>query len=317
VKHPIALVLTLAFAAFPLFAQTAKSLANDADTLQDATYCELSRDPAAYNHKLVRLTALVTYGFEDFYITDPDCHTQGFSIWVMYGGIVQSGTMYCCPGEAASKRRPQPLTIEGIQIPLVEDATFKEFTGLLKREADTTVRLTAVGRFFSGEKQTINGQTRWGGAGHMGCCSLFVIQRAVSFESHTRSDVDYTSEAGWYEKEGCDYRSLKYLRHISIAYPDADLQKAIAEQHKADSMGGDWELDEPQRVAGDSLKTYYPNQIPVLRTVKKTPARYVFRWRNGKKQVIVVVTRPYWLSFYAKSSSFVWVSTTIKEASCD
>jgi hypothetical protein len=234
----------------------------------------------------------------------------------MYGGNAQSDTMYCCPGEAAGKTRPEPLTIEGIQIPLVDDVTFKEFTGLLRKEADTTVRLTAVGRFFSGEKQTINGQPRWGGAGHMGCCSLLVIQRVESFEPHMRSDVDYTSEAGWYEKEGCKYGTLKYVKHVSIPYPDG-LEQAIAEQHKADNREADWALSDPQRVAAESLKPYYPNQVPVFRTVKKTPARSVFRWRYGRNQVVVVVTRPYWLSFYAKSSSVVWVSTMIKEAGCD
>lgn len=316
-KHPIALLLGLAFAAIPLFAQTEKPPANHVDRAQEVTYCELSRDPAAYNHKVVRLTAFVTHGFEDFQIADPDCYTQGFSIWAMYGGSITSGTTYCCPGESASKRRAEPLTIEGIQIPLVDDVTFEKFTDLLKRETDTTVRLTVVGMFFSGEKQTINGRTRWGGAGHLGCCSLLVIERVVSFESHMRSDVDYTSEAGWYEEEGCKYRSLKDLRHVSIDYPDAELQKAIDEQHEADNLRADWTLHEPERVAADSLKPYYPNQIPILHTVKKTPARYVFLWKNGKKQVIVVVTRPYWLSVYAKSTTIVWVSTTIKEASCD
>ena len=78
-----------------------------------------------------------------------------------------------------------------------------------------------------------------------------------------------------------------------------------------------WAFSDLQRVATDSLKTYYPNQVPVLRRVKKTPARNVFRWENDRKQVVVVVTRPYWLSFYATSNSVVWVSTTIKEVACD
>ncbi len=42
-----------------------------------------------------------------------------------------------------------------------------------------------VGRFFSGEKQTVNGSTFWGGAGHLSCGSLFVIQRVEWFEPHT------------------------------------------------------------------------------------------------------------------------------------
>ena len=107
------------------------------------------------------------------------------------------------------------------------------------------MRVTALGRFFSGEKRTINGANSWGGAGHLGCCSLFAIERV------------------------------------------------------------------------ESLKPLYPGQVPVLRSIKKTSAREVFRWKNGKNQVVVVVTRPYWLSFYASSGSVVWVTTMIKEAGCD
>ncbi len=112
------------------------------------TYCELSKNPAAYNHELVRLTAFVTRGFEDFHLADPTCATEGFSVWVMYGGKAQSDTAYCCPGESA-KARPESLTVEGVQVPLVDDLTFRKFTDLLKKVQDTTVRVTARGRFFS------------------------------------------------------------------------------------------------------------------------------------------------------------------------
>jgi hypothetical protein len=316
-NHQIALVSALAIAAFPLFAQTEKPSADDISKPHDLTYCELSRDPAGYNRQLVRLTAFVTHGFEDFHVADPDCHTQGFSVWIMYGGKAQSGTAYCCPGESGAKTRAEPLTVEGMQVRLVDDSIFGKFTDLLLKEPDTTVRVTAVGRFFSGEKQTNNGSTSWGGAGHLGCCSLFVVQRVESFEPHTRSDLDYTSEAGWYEKEGCKYSTLEDKKHVSIPYPDGEVEEAIAEQKKADSGEAAWAFTEPQRVALESLKTLYPVQVPVLRSVKKTPARQVFRWKNGKNQVVVVVTRPYWLSFYAASRSVVWVSTMIKEAGCD
>jgi hypothetical protein len=316
-KNSLGLILTLVLGSFPLLAQTEKSSRNDITKPREVTYCELSRDPAAYNHDLVRLTAFVTHGFEDFQLADPTCHTQDFSVWVMYGGTAQSNTIYCCPGEGASQKRPESLTIEGLQIPLVDDATFKGFTNLLSKETDTTVRLTAIGRFFSGEKQTINGKTSWRGAGHLGCCSLFVIQRVEAFEPHTRSDLDYTADAGWYEKEGCKFGSLQYQRHISISYPNEELEQVIAAQRKADDSEAAWAFTDPQRVAIDSMKPYYANQVPVLRMVKKTPARYVFRWQNGKNQIVVVVTRPYWLSFYARSRSVVWVSTMIKEAGCD
>lgn len=317
-KHQTKLLLILLIGISPLWAQSGKPASDAIQEAHKVTYCELAGDPAAYNHQLVRLTAFVTHGFEDFHLAEPNCATpsQHFSVWMMYGGKAESNTAYCCPGESSRETRPEPLTVEGVQIPLVNDPMFQQFTNVLKKEQDTTVRATVIGRFFSGAKGSIARPTFWGGFGHMGCCSLFVIQRVESFEPHTKDDLDYTSEAGWYEKEGCKSGSLRYLRHVSIPYSDGTAEEAVAEQRMADSGQAAWAFNDPRQVGIKSLKPFYPDQAPILRSIKKTPARQVFRWKNGKKSVTVVVTRPYWLSVYAASSSVVWVSTTIKEAEC-
>lgn len=75
-----------------------------------------------------------------------------------------------------------------MQIPLVNDPTFQQFLELLKGEPDTTVRSTLVGRFFYGTKETLDTGTFWRGFGHLGCCTLLVIQRVESFEPHRRTD---------------------------------------------------------------------------------------------------------------------------------
>ncbi len=306
-KLLFSITVAILFSISSLHAQT-KPLDNaDAKPL-DVTYCELSRDPAVFNHKLVRLTTFVTHGFEDFQLADPTCPTQGFSVWVMYGGKTESGTVYCCPGEGGRSTRRKTLTVEGVQIPLVNDLKFQQFTQLLRKEGDSTVRITAIGRFFSGEKQTIGGVTSWTGAGHMGCCSLLVLQRVVAFEPHARRDLDYTSEAGSYENTGCDSGSIQYRRLEST--------KAIEEQKSADSGEATWRFSDPERVALESLRRFYPSQDPVLLKVKETASRQVFRWKNDEKQVVVVVIRPYWLTFYAASKSVAWVATTVKEAAC-
>ena len=149
----------------------------------------------------------------------------------------------------------------------------------------------------------------------MGCCSLFVIQRIESFDPHERTDLDYTSEAGWYEKEGCEVGSLRWLRHVSLSDVDG-VKLALLEQEKADRGERAWAFADPVRVAQESLRPYFENQTPVLTKVRKIPGRQVFRWRAGNKVVIVVVARPYWLSFYAKSDSVAWVSTMVKEGEC-
>lgn len=317
-KNLPTLLFTLLIGALPLRAQSEQSSSSVPAEPRNVTYCELAKDPASYNHELVRLTAFVTHGFEDFHLAEPNCVApqEHFSIWVMYGGTAESNTIYCCPGEGSQETRSEALTVEGVKVPLIDDAVFRQFTSLLRVERDTTVRVTVVGTFFSGAKQTANGSTFWSGAGHMGCCSLFVIQRVEWFGAHAENNVDYSADAGWYESVGCEYGSLRYLKHVSVSYAEQATGQAIAQQRLADSGAQLWAFNNPDRVALETLKPFYKDQTPVLRSIKKTSARQVFQWRHGKKSVVVVVARPYWLSFYSKSGSIAWVSTTVKEAYC-
>jgi hypothetical protein len=144
------------------------------------------------------------------------------------------------PRRRRSGEAVETLTIEGVEIPLLEDSVFQQLRELLKKESDTTVRVTVVGRFLSGAKQTVGDKTWWGGFGHLGCCSLLVIERVERFEPHTRDDLDYTAEAGWYEKEGCKWEGVHWLRHVSITSGEGTAEQAIAEQALADSGERAW-----------------------------------------------------------------------------
>jgi hypothetical protein len=222
--------------------------------------------------------------------------------------------MYCCPGEAAKGGRPKPLVLEGIQVPLTDDKTYGDFVGLLNKEQDTVVRATIVGIFFSGKSVSAKGSTWWRGYGHMGCCSLLAIERVEKFEPHTRDDLDYTAEAGWYQRGDCEGGGMRWLRHISLG--EKESEQAIREQRLADSGLQKWAFDDPRRVAVESLKPFYPNAEPALKEIKQDSARIVFEWKHGKQDDVIVVTKPYWLSFYANTKSVAWVSTTIKEGEC-
>ncbi|MBZ5531057.1 MAG: hypothetical protein LAO20_06475 [Acidobacteriia bacterium] len=311
------LLLAMLMGVAGMSAQSAQPSADATQEPRTVTFCELAKDPAAYNRQLIRLSGFVTHGFEDFALSDPNCPATPtrFWLWLMYGGTVESGTMYCCPGEGGRDTRSDTLTVEGVKIPLLRDQVFQQFTELLKRERDTTVRVTLTGTFFAGKGEA--GESLRG-YGHMGCCSLFAIQRVEAFAPHTRSDLDYSAESGWYENEGCKSQSLRYARHISISSFDTEPAKqVIAEQKLADGGERAWAFTDTQRVAMESLKSLYSNETPVLREVRKSPARHVYRWKPASKTVItVVVVRPYWLSFYAKSDQVAWVSTTVKEAKC-
>jgi hypothetical protein len=147
--------------------------------------CEIARDPAAYNHKLLEVTGLVSHGFEVFNLSDPTCSSSS-AIWLEYGGKSMSGTTYCC-GVAPDRHRSKELVVEGIRIPLIKDRQFLDFDKLIQPpfrsgETGATVHATLVGRLFAGQEMHTRNGAFWGGYGHMGCCSLFAIQqvKAVS-----------------------------------------------------------------------------------------------------------------------------------------
>jgi hypothetical protein len=147
------------------------------------TLCQLKRDPAAYNHKLVEVSGIVSHGFEDFTLSDPTCASWP-AVWLEYGGKSKSGTMYCC-GVSADRHRSKELVVEGLQIPLTKDDQFSKFDKLIQApfrsgRHNATVRATLLGRFFAGRQINSRGDASWGGYGHIGCCSLLAIQQVES-----------------------------------------------------------------------------------------------------------------------------------------
>ena len=198
------------------------------EELVRVSLCDLKKDPAAYNHQLIEITGFVSHGFEDFTLFDPVC-SDWPAVWIEYGGTAASGTMYCC-GVTSARSRPKPLVVEQIRIDLVPDASFQRFDKLIQRGPDAVARATLVGRFFSGEKQTSAGKDFWGGYGHMGCCSLFVIQQVVSVDPQDSTELDYRVWADQPNEDrvGCGYT---YLTEIT---PFEDGLKAQARAESGD-----------------------------------------------------------------------------------
>jgi hypothetical protein len=142
--------------------------------------CTLLANRAAYNQKLIEVTGVVSHGFERFVFSDPAC-AERLGIWLEYGGTVGSGTVYCC-GISADRTRETPLVVEGIGVPLSQDATFRRFDARIRTGEEANFRATVVGRFFAGHPQRVGAGKIWG-YGHLGCCSLLVIQQVVTVDS--------------------------------------------------------------------------------------------------------------------------------------
>jgi hypothetical protein len=274
---------------------------------EKVTVCQLQNDPPAYNHKLIEVEGFVSSDFEDFALFDPTCKSQQ-EVWLEYGGKTSSGTMYCC-GITPNSHHPQDLVVEGISIPLVENKNFKEFDRQTREpyrsdNKGTTLHATILGRFFSGRKGTLTMPSLWAGYGHMGCCSLLAIQEIKSISPQNRDDLDYAAspdEPKWH----CVFLSSIY-RGSSV----------IDDQRQADLGPRAWAFNDPQRVASEAIKGFANVQEPgelKLKATQQNPGRIDYEWRRTRKssRYMVVVSRPYFLSFYARDPKRVaWVVVT-------
>lgn len=277
------------------------------------TICQLEKDPPAYNHKLVQVAGFVSHGFEDFSLFDPACPTW-LNIWLKYGGTIASGTMYCC-GLTDARIRPKELEVEKIPIPLVDDERFREFDRLLQRKPGAVVHATIVGRFFAGRLVRLPKGAYWGGYGHMGCCSLLAIQQVLSVDPHDRKDLDYnfTPDQPMKGRLGCTYWWLSLL----------DFKSGIRSQRAADAGERAWAFDSPRRVAVDFLARLLKtddNSIQGIKQTRKSQGRIIYEWKSPRKKKVtyaLVVSRPYWLSFYSRDPRHVaWIVLGAFKSAC-
>jgi hypothetical protein len=284
------------------------------------TVCQLKADPPAYNHKLVEVTAFVSHAFEDFTLFDPTCSSWP-GVWLEYGGKAKSGTMYCC-GVTDDRHRLKEMKVEDILIPLTDNEQFREFDRLIQPpfrsgRHGAIVHATLVGKFFSGRQIKYPKGTFWGGYGHMGCCSLMAIQEIRSVDGQDRDELDYGASADHpdIDKTGCGYRFLTPIDATS---------DSIKAQQEADSGRKNWVFDDPQHVASDALARLAhveEQSISGMKEKQKAQGRYVYEWspsgKAGAEAYMVVVSRPYVVSFYAHDPKRVaWVVAAAYVSSC-
>jgi hypothetical protein len=223
--------------------------------------------------------------------------------------------MYCC-GVSSSRTRPEELVVEGIPVSLMTDETFTAFDALIQTQPDTVVHATLVGRFFAGQETRFpGGEMGWGGYGHMGCCSLLAIQQVISVAPHDRQDLDYRSSPDQpnLDKVGGGFQDLV------PPWPYSDWVKA---QQTADAQGTESSFDNPKQVATLALIQLAKLDESTATTLKEkqhSQGRVIYELKTDKGKTIymVVISRPYLLSFYAKDSNRVaWVVIGAYKSSC-
>ena len=282
--------------------------------------CQLKKDPAAFNHKLVEVTGFVTHAARNFTIYDPTCPTWP-AIWLEYGGSINSGTVACCKSLADRQRR-QPLRTEDLPLPLTDNQLFQDFDRAIQPpfppdQAGAVEHATIIGTFFAGRQmQDAAGQPYWGGFGYLGCCSLLAIQEIKDADTTRRNDLDYgeSTEKLSLPDPDCTLRML---------LPDEQTSTFLQAQHEAESASREWAFTDPARVAAETLShVAHLKAVSAagLKLTHDTLARKTYQWSTGHsaKTYTITMSRPYWLSFYARDPHQVaWVPVAAYETTCD
>jgi hypothetical protein len=278
--------------------------------------CQLKKSPLAFNHKLVEVTGFVTHAARNFTIFDPTCPSWP-AIWLEYGGSINSGTVACCK-TLSDRRRPQALVIETIPLPLIDNQLFEKFDKAIQPpfragQSGAVEHATLIGTFFTGQQMETATEHYWGGYGYMGCCSLLAIQEVKDADTQWRPDLDYgeSNEKLDLPNPDCTLRML---------LPDEQNAELIQAQHDADSGTRAWALTDPARVAANALSRVTKKKSLIATDMKLTRdsmPRKTYQWSGKNKTYTVVVSRPYWLSYYGRDSKQVaWVAVAAYETSC-
>jgi hypothetical protein len=157
---------------------------------QKIALCELLKDPKAWDHKLVEVTGFASHGFEDSGFSDPTCPLEIQEFWLEYGGTKLTRTKSTVQEVPLS----QTLKIEGITTSLIDDAVFQRFDDFLHRDGTVMVKATVIARIFAGRLEgELTGPHAWRGFGHMGCCSLFVVQQVLTVDDQRLPYLDYSN----------------------------------------------------------------------------------------------------------------------------
>ena len=99
-------------------------------------------------------------------------------------------------------------------------------------------------------------------------------------------------------------------------------QDLIQAQQKAETTTSEIIFNNPEQVAVSTLARLLKTDEKLIRLkqTRKTQGRFVYWWKpkSKDKNYMVVVNRPYWLSFYAKDQKkTAWVVVAAYETSCD
>jgi len=243
----------------------------------DVHGCDLARNPKAFDRKLIRVRGTLNVFFEDFSLGIGNCDThQG--IWLTFGGDV--------PGIVGSLvndtvRKPGAnIKVNGVSYGMVKDENFRRLYALIAaRHGDKPeykVTATMTGTFFAGEERKLaDGQEDFGGYGHLGCCSLFVISQVSDVESVPAANLNL--RGALIGVDGKPVEGFTVLDDVLGGTPP-ERQKTVTNKM------GEFAFSD----SGQQLRIENPNYRPLALTVEPGGAPIQVRLQDAKESDWVI-----------------------------
>jgi hypothetical protein len=290
-----------------------------------ATPCELLADPPTYDGKLVTVRSAITVGFENSGFDVKCQNTEWGSIWVTFAGDVEMPVVFCCGDHS---RKPETtLTVNDMKLSLNKDAEFQKYSRLLtavRKQSPTgvpcfydcfqyKVTATLTGHFFAGEKwqRPDDGKIFYMGYGHLGCCSLFVIEKVDEVTSQPTGipigDDFNCSHQKWQLPVDHDAVVIRqtHVKAQAVNDPGIDTVGEELVKERMKSLGDDFD-------GGD---VWYGSEGKFQ---KETEARYMWLSTDKLESYTVNFQRFDWLGAFAKKiDDRVWTPVTIERAVCE
>ncbi len=285
----------------------------------DTTACALTQHPDRYNEGLVSVEGLITVGPDEFLLHDADCDDEHGKIWLEFGGGVESPA-------TASAHLPshRPHTFESLDLPLNRDRDFDAMQKLLQEAQKSgktrMLRATLIGKYFPGKPAiTASGAAMRSGYGHMGCCSLLVIEEVAAVGSELEEPVDFSPASKTNPRtltKGCTVEELQVPpREDEDQLERKSLEDEYQYLHNAKKVAARAIAVQEQTSAKNSADDV--EKRLQAESVTQSLASYTWAAPDATTSYHVIVNKPYWLLQTAVSGdAVIWVPKSISKTEC-
>lgn len=173
----------------------------------DTTVCDVLKNPASFNGKIVRIKGAVSVGLDQFIVRGPDCNQQVDAIWLAYpeGARGKAGPDAMVELQPAHNFAAKYTAPARTPVKLQKDKAFKQFDSLLAEQHKTQylclgcrryqVTATLVGRLDGVADATLTRDasgkiTGFGGFGNMNAYPARLVLQSVT--DVTPKEIDYS-----------------------------------------------------------------------------------------------------------------------------